>query len=436
MIDTIKKLIIDFQEMQIQSGIPRKLKLEFVAGKATALIGVRRSGKSTFLLQEVESLLANGVPRENIIFLNFFDDRLHPLRHGNLNQIIEAYYSLYPKKKNKEKVYFFFDEIQALTAWEPFVDRLLRTEKCQIYLTGSSAAMLSREIATQMRGRAVSWEIFPFSFAEFLDYRGVEYKPPYSTKTTYMLQEAFQQYWQSGGFPEVLGLKSSLRVKIHQDYFQTILFRDLVDRHNISHPRALSDLAHRLIDSSASLYTINSLTNYLKSLGHKIPKTKVVNYIAWLEDAYFLFTVYIYDASLARRNTNPKKIYCIDHALVTSTSPGILLNMGHILENLVYIALRRLYTDIYYYKTKTGKEVDFIIPHSGGRPLLIQVSETLLEPRTREREISALLEAMHERKVPQGYIVTRQEEDKIETKEGVINVLPAWQFLLDLTGEL
>lgn len=432
MLDTIKKLIIDFQEMQIQSGVSRKLELKFAAGKATALIGVRRSGKSTFLLQEIEKLLETGVSKENIVFLNFFDDRLHPLRHGNLNQIVEAYYSLFPYKKNKETVYFFFDEIQALTAWEPFVDRLLRTEKCRVYLTGSSAAMLSREIATQMRGRSVSWELFPFSFPEYLDYRGLEYKPPYSSKTSFILQEAFEQYWQSGGFPEVLGLESSLRVKIHQDYFQTILFRDLVDRHNISHPRALSDLAHRLIDNSASLYTINSLTNYLKSLGHKVPKTTVADYIAWLEDAYFLFTVYIYDPSIARRKTNPKKIYCIDHALVTSTSPTILLNQGHLLENLVYTAIRRTYPESYYYKTKTGKEVDFIIPRSADSPLLIQVTETLLEPSTRQREVAGLREAMHETKTQQGYIITRQEEDQVETKEGIIYVLPAWQYLLKI----
>ncbi len=433
MIGTIKQLIIDFQEMQIQSGIPRKLKLQFAAGKATALIGVRRSGKSTFLLQEIEKLLEKGVSKENIVFLNFFDDRLHPLRHGNLNQVVEAYYSLFPFKKNKETVYFFFDEVQALTAWEPFVDRLLRTEKCRVYLTGSSAAMLSREIATQMRGRALSWEMFPFSFPEYLDYRGLEYKPPYSSKTSFILQEAFQQYWQSGGFPEVLGLEKSLRVKIHQDYFQTILFRDLVDRHNISHPRALSDLAHRLIDNSASLYTINSLTTYLKSLGHKVPKTTVADYIAWLEDAYFLFTVYIYDPSITRRKTNPKKIYCVDHALVTSTSPAILLNQGHLLENLIYMAIRRTYPEIYYYKTKTGKEVDFIIPRSAASPLLIQVTETLLEPRTKQREIAGLLEAMHETKTQQGYIITRQEEDQVEKKEGIIYVLPAWQFLLKFT---
>lgn len=433
MIETIKKIIIDFQEKQFQSGFPRSLKLEFVENKATVLIGVRRSGKSTFLLQEIERLInQEGVAKENIVFLNFFDDRLHQLRHGNLNQITEAYYTIYPEKKDQETVYYFFDEIQALPAWEPFVDRLMRTESCRVYITGSSAEMLSREIATQMRGRAISWELFPFSFSEYLEAKGLDHSQPYSTKKAFQLQKAFQDYWGTGGFPEAIGLSDTLRVKVHQDYFQTILFRDLIDRHNVAHPRALSDLAHRLIDNCASLYTINSLTGYLKSLSHKVPKTTVADYLAWLEDAYFLFTTYIYDSSTARRNTNPKKIYAIDHALVTSVSPAILINSGHLLENLVYITLRRSYQQIYYYKTGTGKEVDFIVPRAGNQPLLIQAAETLTEPNTRKRETAALLEAMTEQKVTLSYIITRQEEESIQTNEGTIHVLPAWRFLLEL----
>ena len=147
--------------------------METVPGKATVCIGVRRSGKSTFLFQVIQRLLDSGVPRENLLYLNFFDDRLHALRQDRLGLITEAYYSIYPEKKNTETVYCFFDEIQAVPGWEPFIDRLMRTEKCEVYLTGSSARMLSREIATQMRGRALSWELFPFSFQEFLDYKGI-----------------------------------------------------------------------------------------------------------------------------------------------------------------------------------------------------------------------------------------------------------------------
>lgn len=169
MLETIKALILDFQESVLETGTPRLISMEMVKGKASVCIGVRRSGKSTYMFQVIKRLEDGGVPRENILYLDFFDDRLHTLRREGLAPVAEAYYSLFPEKKNAEKVYFFFDEIQTIPDWESFVDRLMRTEKCEVFITGSSSRMLSREIATQMRGRSLSWEMFPFSFAEFLD---------------------------------------------------------------------------------------------------------------------------------------------------------------------------------------------------------------------------------------------------------------------------
>lgn len=433
MIEMLQSIILDFQEAQLATGVPRRLRIKTVKGKATVCIGVRRSGKSTYMFQVIERLFSSGVSRENILYLNFFDDRLHNLGQEGLGQITEAYYSLYPEKKNNETVYCFFDEIQAFSGWEPFVDRLMRTEKCEVYLTGSSARMLSKEIATQMRGRALSWEMFPFSFAEFLDYKEIESAATQSTKKRLLVQKAFEEYWETGGFPEVAGLSRDLRIKTHQEYFHAILFRDLVERHDVSHPKAVSDLAHWLVDNTASHYSVNSLTGHLKSLGHKAPKSSVSDYLEWFEDAYFMFTVRIFDASLARSNTNPKKIYCIDHALVTSIASGVLVNSGHLLENLAFTALRRLYPEIYYYKTKTGREVDFIVPARKRARRLVQVCESLAEPGTRKREIAALNEAMAELGLKSGTIVTRSEEERIDVGGGTIEVVPTWRFLLDLT---
>jgi len=253
-----------------------------------------------------------------------------------------------------------------------------------------------------------------------------------STKKRLLVQKAFEEYWETGGFPEAAGLGRNLRIKTHQEYFHTILFRDLVERHDVSHPKAVTDLAHWLVDNTASLYSVNSLTGYLKSLGHKAPKSAVSDYLEWFEDAYFLFTVRIFDPSLARSNTNPKKVYCIDHALVTSVSSGILVNSGHLLENLVFTALRRLHPEIYYYKTKTGREVDFIVPIRGRPKMLVQVCESLAEPQTRKRETAALGEAMAELKLKTGTIVTRNEDERIEAGGGTIEVVPAWRFLLEL----
>jgi len=430
MISIIQEMILDFHEIELHQSIQRRLQASAIPGKALVCIGVRRCGKSTWMLQLIEQLLEEGVARENILHLNFFDDRLHDLQQGSLSLVLEAYYSLYPEKKNKEKIYCFFDEIQMVSGWESFVDRLMRTEKCQVYITGSSAKMLSKEIATQMRGRALSWEMFPFSFQEFLDAEKIKSLMPLSAKGRLLIQKAFESYWRIGGFPEVLRLPDALRVKIHQEYFSSILFRDLVERHNDAHPKAIVDLAHWLMNHVGSLYSINNLTGYLKSLGHKAPKATVSNYLAWFEDAYFLYTVRIFDASLSRSNANPKKIYCVDHSLVTSISSGILVNSGHLLENLIFITLRRQTTEIFYYKTKTGKEVDFIIILNRKR-YLIQVCDSLAEVATRNREIAALTDAMAELKQTRSFIVTRREEGVVNTDAGKITLLPAWRFLLE-----
>ena len=285
MLDILSEIIRNAQVAPIRSSTPRHLRVRPVAGKAMVCIGARRSGKSTYMFQQIQRLLADGVAPENILYLNFVDDRLHDLRYDNLDSILEAYFSLYPEKRQTEKVHCFFDEIQMVDGWELFVDRLMRTEDCQVYLTGSSAHMLSREVATHMRGRALSWELFPFSFREFLDHTGVEHRQPLSSKQRLLVQKAFGAYWEAGGFPEAAGLDGRLRVKVHQEYFAVMLFRDLIERHDISHPRAAADLAHRLIDNAASPYSVNSLTGYLKSLGHRIPKASVSDYVQWFEDA-------------------------------------------------------------------------------------------------------------------------------------------------------
>jgi hypothetical protein len=432
MVDTLKSMILDFQEAPLETGVPRRMALQAVPRKASVCIGVRRSGKSTFMFQLMQRLLDNKVPRQNILYLNFFDDRLHGLQQAGLGLVAEAYYSLYPEKKNTEMVYCFFDEIQSIDGWEPFVDRLMRTEKCQVYLTGSSARMLSQEVATQMRGRALSWEMFPFSFREFLDARGIDAAGALSTKRRLFVQKAFDVYWETGGFPEVLAVPRHVRIKTHQEYFHAVLFRDLVERHDVAHPKAVSDLARWLVDNIASPYSVNRLTGYLKSRGHNAPKSAVSDYLAWFEDAYFFFSVRVFDASLARSHSNPKKAYCVDHAVIPSLASGVLVNSGHLLENLVFAGLRRAFPEVFYGKTKAGREVDFVVPMRTGPPMLVQVCESLADPQTRKRELAALSDAMRELGCKTGTIVTRGEDERIDTNVETVQAVSAWRFLLDL----
>jgi len=427
-----KELILDFQQSVINTGVTRLIEITPVHKKATVCMGVRRSGKSTLMFQLIEKLINKGVQKNDIVYLNFFDERLHTLKLNGLNDIVEAYYTLYPEKKSTATVYYFFDEIQMIEGWEAFTERLLRTEKCEIYITGSSARMLSREVATQMRGRAISWEIFPFSFREYLSFKGINAPDNLSAKSRMLIEKTFEEYQETGGFPETAGFDKALRIKIHQEYFGAMLFRDLIERYDISHPKAVSDLAHWLSDNTASLYSVNNLTSYLKSLGHKVSKSSVSDYMQWFEDAYIFFTVRIFDASLARSNTNPKKIYCIDHSLVKSVSSGILVNSGHLLENLVYITLRRCTQNVYYYKCGSGKEVDFIVMNQSSKKMLVQVCESLADPKTKKREISALTEAMKELKLNTGIIVTLNKEEVIHTETGEINIIHTWRFVYNI----
>jgi len=281
-----------------------------------------------------------------------------------------------------------------------------------------------------MRGRSLAWELFPFSFYEFLKLNKIN-DAPLTTKQRLLIAKCFDKYFTIGGFPEVAALDANLRIKTHQEYFNTILFRDLIERHDIKHPKAVMDLAQFLVHNVASRHSIKSLHKYLKLLKHSISANTVAQYVDWFEDAYFLFQIYIYDSSLKRANVNDKKIYCIDHAFVTSVASGILVNSGHLLESMIYVALRRFTEKIFYYRTKSGKEVDFVVALNANTLQLIQVCESSVDPKTMQREFKALKEAMTELNLKYGTIVTRSEENKIPVGNGAIYVVPAWKFLLN-----
>jgi predicted AAA+ superfamily ATPase len=216
-----------------------------------------------------------------------------------------------------------------------------------------------------------------------------------------------------------------------------MVLRDVVERHDVSHPKAVVDLAHRLVDNVASMYSINNFTGFLKSLGHKVPKSSVGEYLEWLEDAYAFFSVRLFDASLSRSLSNPKKIYCIDHAMAKSVGSGILVNSGHLLENLIFIGLRAQWKDVFYFRTKNGREVDFIVPTHGKKKVLVQVCESIQSEKTREREFVALGDAMKELHLRESWLVTLNEEERISMPSGHVQLVPAWRFLLDVaTGNL
>lgn len=425
----LRDIIKDGQTKELEPRCPRDLQVKILPKKASICMGVRRCGKSTFMEGLMKQLLAEGVNRENIVWINFSDDRLTPLALEGLGCIHEAYYGMFPEKRRKEKVHFFFDEIQMFPGWELFVERLRREEVCDLYITGSSARMLSKEIGTEMRGRSLSWELFPFSFGEYLEYRGIDRNADHGTSQRLLLRNAWEKYRETGGFPETFDISSTLRRQIHQEYFNTLLFRDVVERNEVKHPRVLRQLAGRIINQVGSLFSLNKTHQIFSSAGMKIAKETLAQYVEWMEDAYFLFSLSAYDASSAGRERKMQKMYCIDHGMASSLGAHILSNKGQLLENIVFLGLRREYRDLYYYRTSQGHEVDFLILADNGARTLVQVCERMDDQTTKSREFRALSAAMNELKVKNGWIVTDNHQEDIQVTEGIIHCVPAPFFL-------
>lgn len=436
MIECLKRIILEYQSLEPSDGLlPRRVAIGSLPGKISVVTGVRGSGKTTLLRKRIRQLVENGVSRENILYLNLADDRLYWLRHENPDLILDAYFELHPQKHGNETIHCFFDEVQVLPHWSLFIDRLTRTEKCEVTVAGSLLPS-PEEDASPLTGRIVSWEIFPLSFREFLDGKGIKSDGPLSTKQRLTIQKAFEDYWQIGGFPSVNRIDQQHCIAAHQTNWNAIL-ASIIGHHNISHPRTVIDLAHWLADNTGSYYSVSHLTDYLKSLGHRVRKSSVVDWLAAFEDAGLLFSVNIFSSSPTRISVNPRKVYCIDHALVTSVSSGILTNRDNLLENMVFTTLRRVTPEIFYFKTNTGREVDLVallpsVPGQEGTILLVQVCASLADPRVKQCEVRSLSEAMVELAVAEGTIVTWRTDETIPVGFGTIQVVPVWRFLLEM----
>lgn len=418
---------------EFQPKSPRDKTIISIPDVVSICIGVRRCGKSTLMESLILRLLREGVSRDNILCINFADDRLLGLQSGGWDALFSAYYGRFPEKRGKETVYFFFDEIQQFPHWSLFVERLRREENCRIFITGSSAHLLSHEIATELRGRTLSTELFPFSFGEFLMRCGV---PRQGSGTTHRMKvlKAWEKYSAEGGFPAVFDLPAEARKLLHREYLNALMLRDVIERYKVTQPLALRHLVNRMVNGIGTLFSHRKVEEELKALGLAVNRNMVAQYLQWLEDAYFLFTIPVYSASVARQTRELKKVYCVDHAIANTLSNGVLKNRGQMLENMVFVHLRRQTPQIYYYKTQTGFEVDFIAVLPDGEKLPVQVCADMSAPDTRKRELRALQAAMAESHLTRGVVVTEGPAESLTTEEGTIDIIPATEFLATVTA--
>lgn len=392
----VRQKILDAQAAPVPVLTARDVWLPAVKGKALAVIGMRRAGKTSFLWQLLAQRLAQGVPREGLLYFNFEDERLAELQVSDLDLLLDEYYRLHPNWRDARRCTFFLDEIQRVDGWELFVRRLLDSENIELFVSGSSAKLLSREVATSMRGRALEAIVTPFSFREALRHAGREPAKPASRLTKAersQLDHALANYLQNGGFPEAQGLDLRSRFELLRNYVDVVLLRDVVERHNLSQPQVLRWLMQQLLGNAAGSFSINKFHADLKSRGVAVAKDTLHQMLAHLEDTFLLSSVELASDSVRRRQVNPRKVYPVDTALAALFDKSGKSNTGHALETVVLHELLRRGATVGYVLTPAGFELDFHATLPDGQQWLVQVCMDLADPETREREVRALLDA-------------------------------------------
>lgn len=399
-------------------------------GKATAVVGMRRAGKTTFLHQLRRERLQRGVPLERLPYMNFEDERLAGLEGVRLHLLVEEYYRRFPALRGKESVTWCFDEIQVVPGWERFVRRLLDTEKVEVFLSGSSAALLSREVATSMRGRGWEVVIHPFSFEEYLLHHGHERprRPGAPTAAERSrLENALQAYLDAGGFPEAQGLDAGERARLLAQYVDVTMLRDVMERHAVSNIAGLRWLVRHLLGNPGGMFSVEKFYAGLKSQGIAISRDTVHHLVGYLEDCFLVRTAWVEAASERRRMVNPRKAHPVDPGLIPVFDRTGRANRGHALETAVRVELERRRMEVTYVRTPEGYEVDFLARGTAQAPALIQVCADLDEPATREREVRALRAAAEEHPLATQHLVTLTPESARDIpKQVAVHSAAAW----------
>jgi len=428
--ELLKELIVSFQSALPNDFITRNVSLATDTGKIISVSGVRRSGKSAVLLLTMNKLLAEGIKKEQILFVNFDDERLQ-FEISDFDLILQSYQELYPAVLFKE-VYVFFDEIQINAGWEQFVRRVYDQQTKHIFITGSNSKMLSSEIATSLRGRTLQYEILPLSFSEYCRFRNLEtemYNIPVRSK----IIAAFPDFLHYGGFPEVVLLNHDHFERILQEYYFVMLYKDLVERYEIKNVAAIKYFIRRLLANVTKPTSVNKIYHELKSLGVLVGKNTLYELVEYLEAIYLFMPLYKYEPSLVKQTSSDKKYYVIDNGLRKALSQTVNDDNGTLLENLVYLWLRSQCDKsmgMYYFKGK--KECDFVITSGTKVEKLVQVSWDISEPSTLKREMAGLLEASERLNCTDLTLITSENEETIEQGGKVIQVVSAWKIMLEV----
>lgn len=414
--EVIRRIIIEGQEFVNEISLTER-PFFFEQKGNYVFVGIRQAGKSYLLYQRIQQLLREEHNINEIVYINFDDERLRQMTADDLDLILQAYHSLFDLRP-----LLFFDEIQNIEGWEHFARRLAN-QKYNIYITGSNAKMLSREIATTVGGRFWNKDVYPYSFAEYLNARNIILSKNWMYgKQAAEVSKAFNDYFLYGGFPELTDVIAK-RVWLN-DIYSKIFFSDLIVRNKVRNEEALGLLVRRLAENVKQPVSYTRLANLISSIGIKISKATVIEFIRYLKESCLIFPIENYAAKFAERNSNMKH-YFIDNGLL---SIFLLDGNTSLLENIVAIHLYKRYgAQLHFYNQNI--EVDFIIPEA---KTAIQVSYSLMDETTCRREVEGLIKLNRVFPMDNMCIITRDEERIITHESGVsIHVIPVWKWLLE-----
>ncbi len=380
------------------------------------ITGPRRSGKSVLLSQIIHKYYN----KSNFYYLSFEDERLSSLKVDDMHIVMENLSLLFGNAK-----VIFMDEIQNIEGWERFVARLYK-EKYKIFLTGSNTNLLSSELATYLTGRNVTVDLMPFSFNEFIRFKGVEFDDLsfYKMDTQVQLKRYLDEFLFNGGFPEVV---KTGKTRILLNYFSDILYKDVIKRYKIEEKEAIKEIAYFLVSNGAGSLSYNKIKNVYK-LGSV---HTVKNYVSYLESAFLVYLIKKYSFSVKEQHIRSRKIYPIDTGLFNLMRPSPASDIGKMYEISVFHKLKYEGKEIYFYKDENGKEVDFVVRNGDRIVKAIQVSYDMSDDRTYRREVESLFSAMDKFDLKESIIVSQDNGDTIERNNKKIRVVSLLDFLLD-----
>ncbi len=424
--DLIKSLILEFQNSPLLEVQQRRLETPLNTGKILTIIGPRRAGKTAYCFGLIRKLLESGRSAEQILYINFEDERLDRTTQ-ELDLIVQVYQREYPDHDLSSCV-FVFDEIQNVPNWDRFVRRMYDTVCKNLIITGSNSKVLSKDIATSLRGRTLTYEILPLSFREYLSFLKVS-SVPKTGKDAALVQLHLENYLVYGGFPEIVGFENSLKIKTLQEYFEVMMYRDVGDRAGIGDSGLLRFFLKKSFASATKVYSVNKMFNDLKTAGYKIGKNTLYEIANLCKDAYLFFTVPKFTRKIATQELGDKKLFAIDQGLLVALGLVMPDEKGKLMEQAVFLELyRRARGNVHF--DANGYECDFLLGEWDQIRAAVQVTVSLEDADVKKRELRGLLSACEKFGLSEGLIITYSEKDKLVTRGVSITVLPLWEWLL------